>query len=135
MRLTCQERQERRSVSAAGVAGNGRAATLLLLHRLARDALWSDGSAALAWLSVRGTRRSAPSCDSVSEYYPIFPTSTSRLVGTYYNNGKQKNPIPRVPRGSPRYRGPLGQYDRKQHFIVSESLPARAQQPSRILSV
>ena len=50
MRLTCQERQERRSVSAAGVAGNGRAATLLLLHRLARDALWSDGSAALAWL-------------------------------------------------------------------------------------
>ena len=60
MRLTCQERQERRSVSAAGVAGNGRAATLLLLHRLARDALWSDGSAALAWLSVRGTRRSAP---------------------------------------------------------------------------
>jgi hypothetical protein len=66
--------------------------------------------------------------DSVSEYYPIFPTSTSRLVGTYYvyNNGKQKNPIPRVPRGSPRYRGPLGQYDRKQHFIVSESLPAGA---------
>ena len=60
MRLTCQERQERRSVSAAEVAGNGRAATLLLLHRLARDALWSDGSAALAWLSVRGTRRSAP---------------------------------------------------------------------------
>ena len=60
MRLTCQERQERRSVSAAGVAGNGRAVTLLLLHRLARDALGSDGSAALAGLAVRGTRRSAP---------------------------------------------------------------------------
>ena len=63
MRLTCQRAKRGKSggqLSAAGVAGNGRAATLLLLHRLARDALWSDGSAALAWLSVRAAWHSAP---------------------------------------------------------------------------
>ena len=86
MRLTCQERQERRSVSAAGVAGNGRAATLLLLHRLAigmhcgataRRRLPGSRCVAL------GGRRRLMSCDSVSEYYPRNSLRAFSLYNCY----------------------------------------------------